>query len=264
MATGERAGRRTRRRWLALAAAVLIVAGSGCKTHKPDSPEPTDAASAGDGGQIRVIESGFHMTPTGAPAETNRAIAAVIVENTSKTQEAQTTELNLRFLDASGAPVFTFGSPDQYRVKLPWILPGQRIGVGYILATDEKSSANRTVATMQAEIGQSSWRSPHTTRRVTMSDVHIQPRPDGGADLRYVATLADATGASASDRTFRVYLLLRDSTGKLIGGWPVGNVQLPPNRSNGGESYTAEDWKKNVPADADLDRSELYGAYGIV
>ncbi len=264
MATGARASRWVRRRWLALAAAVVIVAGSGCQSRKPDPPEPTDAASARDGGQIRIVDFGFHMTPTGAANETNRAIAAVIVENTSKTQEAEGTQINLRFLDASGAPVFTYNSPDQYRVNLPWIQPGQRIGVGYILVTDEKSSANRTVTTMRAEIGQSSWRSPHSARRVTMSDMHIQPRPDGGADLTYVATLADATGASDSNRTFRVYLLMRDSTGKLIGGWPVGNVQLPANRSNGSESYTAEEWKRNVPTDADLGHTELYAAYGIV
>lgn len=264
MATGERGSPRTRRRWLALTATVVIATGTGCHSGEPNPPEPTDAASARDGGQIRVVEFGFHMTSIASPNETNRAIVAVIVENTSKTQEAEGAELNLQFLDANGAPLFAFGSPDQYRVNLPWIQPGQRIGVGYLLATDQKSSANRTIATMHAEIGQSSWRSPHSKRRVTMSGLHIQPHADGGADLRYVATLPDSADATGPDQTFRVYLLLRDSAGKLIGGWPIGNVHLRAGPSNGSETYTAEQWKNNVPTDADLGRSELYGAYGIV
>jgi len=256
---------RMRGRWLSLAAAAVLVAGSACQSSEPDPPKPTDAASARDGGQIRVLETGFHMTPVPAtaPGMTNRAIAAVIVENTSKNQEAETTQIRIRLLDANGAPVFHLGSAEEVQVSLPWIQPGQRFGIGYILTSDEKASANRTVTTMRVDVGKSYWRSPHKAQRVAMSDLHIQPRSDGGADLRYVATLPDGAAASPSDLAFRVYLLLRDGTGKLLGGWPVGDVHPLAGRSNGGETYTAEEWKKNVPADADLGKSEVYGAYGV-
>lgn len=250
-----------------MTAGFVLLAGSGCHSSPstPDLPNPTTAVTAPGGGQIRVVETGFHMTkPYPGNGETNRAIAAVVVENTSKTMEAEGPRLSIRFLDASGASVFTQGQGDEYDIGLPWIQPGQRVGIGFILVTTDKQSANRTVVTMRTEVGTSYWHAPHSGLQVTTRDLHVQPRPDGAVELNYTATIKDPARAKASDLSFKEYLLLRDAAGKLIGGWSIG--RLHPNTTDNPATFqdtvTADQWKINLPADADLSRSEISAVYG--
>jgi hypothetical protein len=264
-------GRAAQRRLVALlAVAVAVVGLSGCGTpnHKDRAPQPIhNSPTAADGGSVKVVESGFQGTdPYPGNGETNRALVGIVVENTSKVQTAVLTHLSIEVYDDTGWSIFSPGGSPQpsASVGLPRLQPGQKLGVGVVLLTQEEQSLHRKPVRMTVTVlGDSDWEKPDPASVITVSGVHIDEHADGSAELRYSARIAQPP-EWASMGVQGLSLLFRDSAGKLLGGIFLGHWQVPAWHAGPGDyeiSFKPDAWLLRVPAGADLSKTEAYGSF---
>jgi hypothetical protein len=266
LATKARPARRLVRA-AALVAGLAVLALSGCRSSPPPAPpDPiSDSATAADGGQIRVVEFGFQpVALLPHSGETNRALAAVVLENTSKRQQAQFTDLNIQLFDSDGRSLFDpGGSPAPGpRVTLTAIPPGGRIGAGALLMTEDAAARNRTAVRMEVTVGKSDWRRPNDKPEIKISDVKGVPHSDGTIDITYTAQVPDL-GRWADAQLPRVHVLFRDAGGRLLGGTGLSRSYTDPWKAGTATRdihFTAEQWKYLMPTGVDLSRTEVYGS----
>jgi hypothetical protein len=243
--------------------AVALVAASACAgtpVHTRPSATASNSLTAPDGGRLRVIEHGFSMERPTTETATNQIAYAVILENTSKTLEADNTRLTIQLTDAGGTLVFTaMDSTDPANDLVPRIYPGQRIGIGLSIVTHRPASAHLTVTTMQVGIGRSTWSRPRESRHVTVSDVTARRSANGYLDISYATTAGNDTGPQYP----RLDLLFRDTTGKLIGGGRLDHTHLPtwpPGRTTHQLHLSPQEWTPATPTSADLTKTEIYAS----
>jgi hypothetical protein len=272
MRWNDRAAARVRPtgRWVRVAAAlvagVAAMALSGCGASHPltfPSPDWIDhSATAVDGGRVRVVEFGFQMTAIPPDAyETGRALAAVVLENTSKRQQSQGTELTVRLLDPDGRSLFDMssGSSGGWKIRTPAIPPGGRIGVGILLATLDNVAKHRTATRMEATVGNSDWRAPNDKPQINISNVKVTVHADGTAELDYTAKAPP--DLKARIQAPLLHLLYRDAAGTLLGGTSVHGIDpWTAGTTTRHMLFTAQEWKYMVPTGVDLSRTEVYGS----
>lgn len=255
---------------MAVAVGMALLSSSACHS----SPSPPSASlpahlnnstGAPDGGGVRVVESAFQAAePRPGTGETNRALVAIVLENTSKRQQSQDTRLTIELFDGDGRSLFEpGGSPATGpTIGTPVIPPGGRIGVGAILVTSDDAARHRVPVRIDIRVGGSDWRQPNDKPEIRLHDAAVTPRPDGTTDLTYTAEVPDLKNW-ASVQIPSVSILFRDSTGKLLGGAALGHSVIPSwtvGTSSRLIRFTAQQWKDTVPTGADLTRTEVYGS----
>jgi hypothetical protein len=252
------AGLKRRSAFLVSLLALFVL--SGCTGAKPQAaPSPKENASvAADAGQVRVVESGFQMTdPVSGSGQYNRELVGIVLENTSKQQQAHGTALEFDIFDEAGQTLYA--SP---MLHLGFIAPGARFGVGMIVSSTDPATKGRKAVRMQAKVGGSDWDLPTPQRTITLSNVKFEPQADGSVNFRYTAQIRDMSGWEQKQLPL-INVVFRDSGGKVIGGVNFGHQEVPgwqTGTSSQSIPISAIRWKSMVPAGADLSRTEAYGA----
>jgi hypothetical protein len=176
------------------------------------------AASAPDGGGIRVAEKGFTQLKQQPPGVS----AGAMLENTSA-MVAYRTRVVLRILDSAGRPATTSESP-QLLQEIPIILPGQRIGVGshaYLAGGTDK------IASFEVELQAAQWFSRETIAGYTgasgtFKQIHrFDPVDTEPAYIDYTATVSSCRALSPR----MVAAVYRDASGAVIGGTLEASAQ---------------------------------------
>jgi hypothetical protein len=247
---------------------LLLATVPGCTSHAPGAQDPSprpSASTAADGGGLRVVESGFQVKP--APPDspgTKRALIGVVVENTSRKQQAESTHLTIQLFDAAGQLVFAFGGSktDSGELGLPWIQPGGRVGMGFVASDAYDPDHQGTPVRMVVTIGASDWEKPQSEKAIAISGVRVDPHADGSADLIYTSKIENL-GEFQDAQSPGLSVLYRDSAGKLVGGVFLGHTTVDPWTSGTVEhriTLSAAQWKVWAPLGADLSKTEVYGA----
>jgi hypothetical protein len=234
---------------------VLLAGALACTGDQP-APQPSPSLEddgfvrgsvAPDGGQVRVVESGYTVVAD----LRGMATFGAVLENTSKDRAVSVT-VTARFFDSAGGDV-QFGSYISSLNSEPArILPGERVGVGDQLLGWETRNDSRTPARMELEVMADTWWPVARVARVVVSDVRPETESDGDRILSF--TVDSGLALSAGEQ--RTVVIVRDRAGKVVGGliplrpqepWPVGRS---PQR------VVLE--RRAVPAGADLSRAEVF------
>ena len=186
----------------------------------------TGPAQAPGAGGVRVVEEGFTQRPPW-PAETGITVGAM-VQNTSDLVAYGTTA-TFRLLDAKGTDI---GSPDDglWRVvRIPVIMPGDRVPVGTGLRVDVRLGFYRDsvprVASVEIRLKVAQWWAPENSvvrfSAVRANNVVLDPPPTEvsfSAVSPYCDPLAVRGGA----------VVYRDRTGRILGGSIDPAMEIDP------------------------------------
>ncbi len=231
---------------------VLSIGTAGCTGDNPTAQSsPSEENTRGipgsvapDGGQVRVVESGYTAIESGF----GMATFGAILENTSKDRAAVEVTATARFLDAAGEEVRLLGTtqPTSAAVTIP---PGGRMGVGDQFLGDLRG---RSAVRMELSVVMTGWWPASRVTGVVASEVR-HARDDQGSDFFSFAVDSHLAKPLVGPR---IVIIVRDHSNKVIGGlipdrpledWPPGRsaqrVKLP--------------WLA-VPETADLVRTEVF------
>ncbi|GLZ06605.1 hypothetical protein Acsp03_40710 [Actinomadura sp. NBRC 104412] len=225
--------------WTAVAVFALLVAfarpGGADEPVLADEsgPKPrvlaSPSASAADGGTVRLVEHGF--TRLRDPSGEHRVSWGLIVENTSRTSVVSV-PITVDILDARGRQLITKTSAHARERKTAFIPPGGRFGLG-----DATYVARDGARRLRFTLGKAEWIKPNDLRAVRLTaslvkgDLHRVDRDQFyllGEPLRaevhrtrrhdLTITFRVESGASEVLGNGHASAILRDSTGKIVGG----------------------------------------------
>jgi hypothetical protein len=206
---------------------VLLAGAAGCTADEP-SPHPSPSVDdtglvtgsvAPDGGQVRVVESGY----TAAVVDDGVVTFGAVLENTSK-ERAAGVAVTARFFDSKGDEVRFLDSGLNSRPAV--ILPGERMGFGDQFDLGHIRPGDRAPARMDLKVRTSSWWPGSRVARVVVSDV--RHTLDGVQD---VFSFTVDSGLDLSAGVQQTVIIVRDRAGKMVGGlvpsrplkpWPPG------------------------------------------
>lgn len=257
----------------------LVAHGSG--DEPPTSTErPPPFPDAEDGGDVRLVDSGFTVVPNPRAARDDRepthdVSVGAVVENTSGQVAADVT-VRLRPIDGRGQPVTIGGpTPEAFEAHIGAVFPGRRAGVGHTFPVNDEwqgqLDAERDVADVAIEVSVAEWWPPghHDLELAPMeaSDARISWTPPDDVYPGVVTATID----SASDEPveFTVDTIVRDAAGDIIGGWgseaTTGReaIVAPPGRSRAAIDLSgAGEWFPAVARDAAADVEVYVTAVG--
>jgi hypothetical protein len=237
-------------------------------TPSGHGPADLPLAAAEDGGELRIVESGF--TPITDVAGEPMVTWGLVVENTSRETAASVT-VNLDILDQHGDSLVTEISDYATTREISLVMPGQRAGIGdatYVTAPD--------VAEMSFRLDNPRWLPVANTvfpvAALTAGDIETS-REDGRRVLMYwdeegIRPVEAEHGPlvvqfrveSGYDRILddpSAQAVFRDRDGTIVGGTHPGDTDLwttiPP-----GWSIQRIRTGDGPPASADLARTEVY------
>lgn len=243
----------------------LFVGVAGCTDDPSPRPSPSakstgfvEGSTAPDGGQVRLVESGFTaVSKDNQPS--GMVTAGGILENTSKEWAASAVSVDVRFFDAAGGALRVMGSEFQTSYSVT-ILPGARMGVGIQKVAPRVFGDRRTTpARMELEVTVFGWWPASRVSGVVANYVGFKPNDFGGGWL-------SITVESQLPRTLDYpssIIIVRDRNGKVIGGLkpvPMSTNAWPPGRSI--QKVKIPEW--SVPDDADMSRTEVFVGYAEV
>ena len=260
-------------RILGIGLAAAVVAATACNGGDEAGERSTSTtvvtgpvAEPSDGGEVRLVDSGFSVYPgpaePGGTAEfTSEAVAAgasfdvaswgVVVENTSE-WVATDVEVRVELVDADGAAVATHRYQWPGAETIVLLRPGQRFAMGHTDTLDWP--AERTTgppARLEVEIGPTRWFPPDA--RGVEVPVIVANGDSTAAELPVVTADEVTTGVEPSeiagqdfvvsfrtesdaDRTWPMSAtaVFRDAGGRIVGGTSRTNdyrtAGLPPGR----------------------------------
>lgn len=206
------------RRWslvFVLGSTLLALTVAGCRqggggettpTSAPSPTAPVTAATAPDGGTLRVAEEGISQIKdsTGKPMVS----FGVVLESTSKTWIASGTAITVALADDSGKAVEDQIEHGKYSVHAT--LPQQKSGVGAQIYVGAPGATK-----LQVTIGTSTWypKSYPGLAAITASAVKTQRKTDTAT---FSFALTSAYGRSVNGQFINI--IFRDQSGRLIGG----------------------------------------------
>jgi hypothetical protein len=220
---------------------------------------PVKAASAPDGGVLRVVEHGFSLGPD--PRD-ELVFYGVVVENTSRDRIAFAATATVRLVDAAGAPVKQrFGEAPEVQHKVLAVFPGQRLGIGAREGLDR-----RDVAGLQVTVDAPTWvpvdqrlqRDPFRATVVrlatlTASVVQVERLGDRLA-VSFTASSAYEEAVPAA-----VTAVFRDRAGRIVGGVVVDEPERCKTFEPGSSRHDRlRIHEHDMPAGIDDGRTEVF------
>lgn len=234
--------------------ACVSTAGPANAATRPVAAPPTG---------LRVVEKGFSQLTN----EHRDVLVGAVLENTSSLV-AYRVPVTFRVTDQAGRPIDYQRNRRWLRVEIPVVMPGQRIGVGTLVAVDQDERTNQflTAAAFTADVGMPQWwprlSRGHTFAEVTTQLVRVPNDPQGYSSLhftiqtRYCETLLRRG----------VVALYRSANGTLLGGSiqpdgrgtdPQTRAMCPPWNYHPGYPATSQGLAAPPPG-ADDTRTEIY------
>ena len=240
---------------LVLAAGLLGTAGCTGDDPKPkpsSAAEPTgrfDGTQAPDGGEVRVVESGFTAFVDGNPTVT----FGVLLENTSKNRAAVEVKVTAKLYDAAGKEV-RLGAMSQLASKSVTIMPGQRMGAGQDTGLS-RSDVVGDPTELRVEIRTPSWYPASQVTGLALSDVKSELDPSGLVVFSF--SVESRLPEKVTDP--HLIVLARDHAGTLIGGYEPrpSPTAWPPGKST-------QVAKTELPDAADRTRSEVFAGLSSI
>jgi hypothetical protein len=243
----------------------------------PSTPEPTPPETAPqeiplpaseDGGELRIVESGF--SPITDVADEPLVTWGLVVENTSE-QTAAAVDVSMDIVDDTGESLVTEISEYAKSREISLIMPGERAGIG-----DSTYVTGPGVADVTFELHDPLWlpvgNELYPVASLTASEIELS-REEGGRVVPYWGE--DGIAGYWADEGpliihFRVdseydYILdgpsaqaiFRNADGEVIGGTHPADsdvwATIPP-----GWSIQRMRVQYGPPAPADLERTEVY------
>jgi hypothetical protein len=247
-------GRRRGTTLAGLTALVLALTG-GCTPDAPapdPSPSPRPPATASDGGEVRVAESGFYHRRLAG--ETNSVGHGVVIENTSKTDAAVRVDLEIHMYDAEDEPLTYPPRIDIRPLGSAYVEPGERVAVAGELISYDPELRDRPAARMTVLVTRVTWRpwdevrTAAENRRVTVSDVTARAAEEDKVAVTFTLDVGpDVAGDEAQS-----YTIYRDPADRILGG----AASLPFRLTKGHQPVNLT--LVNPPEAADLSRTEVY------
>ncbi|MEV0895627.1 hypothetical protein [Actinoplanes sp. NPDC049802] len=229
----------------------------------PDAVAPTDqgapAATANpnksgiaapDGGDLRVVESGFTQMDDGRYVS-----LGAVVENSSN-RVAFHTRVGFRLSTAEDEPVLVVG--EGHRIEIPIIHPGQRVVIGTVLGLDPKprlrpGGSNPVVAEAGVDLAQTRWVPAEGTASYPTVITTLDPTypPSRNAGTFRLRTNSNACGDLVPRGATLIY---RDGSDKIVGG-SFSNDRHPEQCLRGDQETTLRPFY-DPPPTADMNRVE--------
>lgn len=179
---------------------------------------PVKAASAPDGGVLRVVEHGFSLDPD--PRD-KLVFYGVVLENTSRDRIAFAATATVRLVDAAGVPVKQrFGEATELQHKVFAVFPGQRFGI-----VAREWLDRRDVAELQVTVDAPTWvpmdqrlqRDPYRSTVVRLATLTASAvRVERSGDQLAVSFAASSGYEEAVPAA--VTAMFRDRAGRIVGG----------------------------------------------
>lgn len=240
--------------------AVIAIAGCGDGVSaRPPAQKPSGTAvppkrpfvTAGDNGQLRLVEKGFSVGKEGHGFPT--LSYGLVLENLNK-QAAAFPQFKVVFIDRTGNPVKADGDSGPWSLR---VLPGGRQGFGATMARGDASK----VADITVEVETTRWAPDDSEGRFTRlsaADVrteHIAPSADSPR-VRSLLRFTVDSGFTKPIPRVEVSAVFRDRSNKIVGGsvdTKFDGADIPPGRSSRVMSLP-----DGIPADLDDDRTAVY------
>jgi hypothetical protein len=228
---------------------------------------PAPAATAADGGRLRVVEQGFTqldesvtrtLTPGYGPKNPEPytpVYLGIVVENTSRDEVAISPTIRVQYLDGTGKVVPEGWSGNGAAAGAGTIFPGQRIGLRAMFSIDATPISRIEVTAVNA-----AWLRPDDAKpwgsRLTASDVALVHTASPRANIVTFKAHSEY-GRMVSAVPFAIF---RDASGKIIGAGSADSLQaksFPHGVADGSITFDGlgESW---LPANLDPARIEVY------
>jgi hypothetical protein len=228
---------------------------------------PAPAATAADGGQLRVVEQGFTqlhksvtntLTPGYGPKKPEPyapVYLGIVVENTSRDEVALNPTIRVQYLDGTGKVLPEGWSGNGAAAGAGAIFPGQRVGLSAHFGIDATTVGRIDVTAVNA-----AWLRPAEVKRwasrLMATDVALLHTASPKANIVTFKAHSEYPGPVGATP----FAVFRDASGKIIGASHIDSLQatsFPPGVADGSITFDGlgNSW---LPANLDPARIEVY------